>query len=144
MTLWHNDKLFSSDLFEFRWSIRSWTHSMKTHTHTVQWCFSWGSKIHHHTIDSFTLTAQSVVGVSVNLFPNTFQGKIESWIARPTHCRNIGPEGSSLVVILEVNGNDTEERISRKHRQEHSLGLYTESCFSALLCLLNSPVCCEM
>lgn len=75
------------------------------------------------------------VWVSVNQFPNTFQGKIESWIARPTHCRNIGPEALSLVVLLEVNGNDTKARISRKHRQEHSLGLYTKSCFSALLTL---------
>lgn len=34
---------------------------------------------------------------------NTFGGKDESQITQPTHCRNVRPEGFSLVVLLEVN-----------------------------------------
>lgn len=51
--------------------------------------------------------------MSVNQFLTQLEVKDESWIAQPTHCRNVRPEGLSPVVLLEVNGTVIQARMSR-------------------------------
>lgn len=55
---------------------------------------------------------------------NTFEGKDGRWITRPTHCRNVRPEGSSPAVLLEVNSAGTH-----REKKPSSLELDTKSLF---------------
>lgn len=159
MILWHSDKLLSSNLFKFEHSylrMRWWTEFRKMYNISFREHIVWK----HKHVDTFfpqqvfrNAQAHSgyiyfdsvlwVVGENMSVcksVSNTFRSKGESWIAQPTHCRNVRPEGSSPVVLLEVNGTDTQARMSRNTLREDTeqfRPLHQEHFFSSATSLLK-------
>lgn len=97
MILWCSDKLLSSNIL----GLEQDDVSYPLHRHS--WFIDFKSMF-------------CVVEENMNVCksePDIFRSKHESWIAQPTQCRNVRPEGLSPAVLLEVNGTVTAARMSR-------------------------------
>lgn len=106
------------------WNV-AWTH---TCTHVCSFLFAQCLEIHSPRcwfiyFDSILWAVGENMSVCKSA-SNTFEGKDERWITRPTHCRNVRPEGSSPAVLLEVNSTGTH-----REKRPSSLELDTKSLF---------------